>query len=119
MVRAGQLGPVPLRLYPQRYVPLLKGAPSPAYTLSGRTFCWNSSMLTWTAEVPSILRPWNVGSASTNFGKELPSRGVWAFRTDAVEAVRRLAAALASSMRQPGKVSDIDAPRHIESIESR
>ena len=74
-------------------------------------------MFTWIGEVPSTRRPWKVGSGSTNFGKELPSSGVWATRTEAVEAVRRLPAALASSIRQPG--SNIDVPRHTESIESR
>jgi hypothetical protein len=40
-------------------------------------------MLTFSVTVPSCRRPLKVGSRSTNFGIELPSRGVCAVRTEA------------------------------------
>ena len=53
-----------------------------AYTELGSTFCWNSSMSTFTVLVPSTRLPLSVVSRVTYFGTVAPSSAVWGVVTE-------------------------------------
>src|SRR5581483_638430 len=89
IVKPGVKGGLPSTLYPLTNVPLLKGALKLAYMLSGRIFCWNSSIAT-VGDILVTLLPTNNGSGSTNCGMFAPGRGVWDSWTEAKERPARV-----------------------------
>src|SRR5262245_6958681 len=87
MVAAGKCAALPSTRYPHRNEPLLNGAGRFAYIEFGKIFCWNSTMSTLIARVPSTRAPSpRVVNDVTYFGTVAPSSGVCATSTDGCTA---------------------------------